>query len=41
MNKVDPRCYFTYLLRNAHKLRFASDDDTRSLLPQFINPELL
>jgi transposase len=40
LNKIDFRKYLIYVLNNAHAMR-RGDIDLKSLLPQFINPEIL
>lgn len=40
INKIDFRKYLIYVLNHAHAMR-RGDIDAKSLLPQFINPEIL
>lgn len=40
INNIDFRKYLIYVLNNAHAMR-RGDIDAKSLLPQFINPEIL
>lgn len=40
MNNIDFRKYLVYVLNHAHAMR-RGDIDAKSLLPQFINPEIL